>query len=48
MAKKVPNPVDKQVGSRVRMRRMMLGMSKNSSGLACGVTTATTRMLSEF
>ena len=28
MPKKVPNPVDKHVGSRVRMRRMMLGMSQ--------------------
>ena len=28
MAKKVPNPIDKHVGSRVRMRRMMLGMSQ--------------------
>ena len=27
MATKVPNPVDKHVGSRVRMRRLMLGMS---------------------
>jgi transcriptional regulator with XRE-family HTH domain len=28
MAKKIPNPIDKHVGSRVRMRRMMLGMSQ--------------------
>ena len=28
MAKKGPNPVDKHVGSRVRMRRLMLGMSQ--------------------
>lgn len=28
MAKKDPNPTDKHVGSRVRMRRMMLGMSQ--------------------
>ena len=27
MGTKVPNPVDKYVGSRVRMRRQMLGMS---------------------
>ena len=26
-AKKAPNPIDKHVGSRVRMRRMMLAMS---------------------
>ncbi len=25
---KAPNPVDKYVGSRVRMRRIMLGMSQ--------------------
>ena len=30
MAKKVPNPIDKHVGSRVRMRRMMLGMSQST------------------
>jgi len=29
---KVPNPVDKYVGSRVRMRRMMLGMSQEKLG----------------
>ena len=28
MITKVPNPVDKYVGSRVRMRRLMLGMSQ--------------------
>ena len=27
MPTKSPNPIDKHVGSRVRMRRMMLGMS---------------------
>lgn len=27
MAKKAPNPTDKHVGARVRMRRMMLSMS---------------------
>jgi DNA-binding XRE family transcriptional regulator len=31
-AKKVPNPIDKHVGSRVRMRRMMLGMSQEKLG----------------
>jgi transcriptional regulator with XRE-family HTH domain len=30
MAKKIPNPIDKHVGSRVRMRRMMLGMSQST------------------
>jgi transcriptional regulator with XRE-family HTH domain len=38
MAKKVPNPVDKHVGSRVRMRRMMLGMSQGKLGDALGLT----------
>ena len=30
VAKKVPEPVDRHVGSRVRMRRLMLGMSQTS------------------
>ncbi len=38
MAKKVPNPVDRYVGSRVRMRRMMLGMSQEKLGEALGLT----------
>jgi transcriptional regulator with XRE-family HTH domain len=38
MAKKVPNPVDKHVGSRVRMRRMMHGMSQGKLGDALGIT----------
>jgi transcriptional regulator with XRE-family HTH domain len=38
MAKKVPNPIDKHVGSRARMRRMMLGMSQEKLGDALGVT----------
>lgn len=29
MSKKDPNPIDKHVGSRIRMRRMMLGMSQD-------------------
>ena len=28
MSTKAPNPVDRYVGSRVRMRRIMLGMSQ--------------------
>jgi len=32
LAKKTPNPTDKHVGSRVRMRRMMLGMSQEKLG----------------
>src|ERR1700759_5261585 len=38
MAKKAPNPIDKHVGSRVRMRRMMLGMSQEKLGDALGLT----------
>src|SRR5437660_3978141 len=38
MAKKAPNPVDKHVGSRVRMRRIMLGMSQEKLGDALGLT----------
>jgi transcriptional regulator with XRE-family HTH domain len=37
-AKKVPNPIDRHVGSRVRMRRMMLGMSQEKLGDALGLT----------
>src|SRR5215467_7411338 len=32
MIKKAPHPVDKHVGSRVRLRRMMLGMSQEKLG----------------
>src|SRR6201989_816999 len=35
---KAPNPVDKYVGSRVRMRRIMLGMSQEKLGEALGLT----------
>jgi transcriptional regulator with XRE-family HTH domain len=38
MAKKAPNPIDKHVGSRVRMRRMMLSMSQEKLGGALGLT----------
>jgi transcriptional regulator with XRE-family HTH domain len=38
MSSKVPNPVDKHVGSRVRMRRIMLGMSQEKLGEALGLT----------
>ncbi len=38
MVKKVPNPIDKHVGSRVRMRRMMLSMSQEKLGDALGLT----------
>lgn len=36
--KKSPNPVDKYVGSRVRMRRLMLNMSQEKLGSALGLT----------
>src|ERR1700761_7989953 len=38
LTKKTPNPTDKHVGSRVRMRRMMLGMSQEKLGDALGLT----------
>ena len=36
--KKQPNPVDIHVGSRVRLRRMMLGMSQEKLGEQLGIT----------
>jgi transcriptional regulator with XRE-family HTH domain len=38
MPKKDPNPIDKHVGSRVRMRRIMLAMSQEKLGDAIGLT----------
>ena len=38
IAKKAPNPIDKHVCSRVRMRRMMLNMSQEKLGDALGLT----------
>jgi transcriptional regulator with XRE-family HTH domain len=38
MPSKAPNPVDKHVGSRVRMRRLMVGMSQERLGDALGLT----------
>lgn len=38
MVKKAPNPIDKYVGSRVRMRRMMLGMSQEKLGKSLNLT----------
>jgi transcriptional regulator with XRE-family HTH domain len=35
---KMPNPVDKHVGSRVRMRRRMLAISQGKLGDALGIT----------
>lgn len=36
--KKQPNPIDIHVGSRVRLRRMMLGMSQEKLGENLGIT----------
>jgi transcriptional regulator with XRE-family HTH domain len=38
VTKKAPNPTDKHVGARVRMRRMMLGMSQEKLGDALDLT----------
>ncbi len=38
MTAKVPNPIDVYVGSRVRMRRLMLGMSQERLADQIGVT----------
>jgi transcriptional regulator with XRE-family HTH domain len=35
---KVPNPIDRHVGSRVRMRRVLLSMSQEKLGEALGLT----------
>ena len=35
---KIPNPIDRHVGSRVRMQRILLGMSQEKLGEALGVT----------
>ncbi len=38
MTKKVPNPIDVHVGSRLRMRRMLIGMSQEKLGENLDVT----------
>lgn len=38
MPQKTPNPVDIHVGSRVRMRRMLVGMSQEALGEQLGLT----------
>ncbi|MEM7399223.1 MAG: helix-turn-helix domain-containing protein [Pseudomonadota bacterium] len=38
MAGKKPNPIDAHVGSRVRLRRMLLGMSQERLGDSMGLT----------
>lgn len=37
-AKKIPNPIDKHVGARVRMRRILIGMSQEKLGDALNLT----------
>ncbi len=36
--KKSPNPIDKYVGSRIRMQRLLIGMSQEKLGDAIGLT----------
>ena len=38
MVRKIPNPIDVHVGGRVRMRRMLIGMSQEKLGEALGLT----------
>jgi transcriptional regulator with XRE-family HTH domain len=38
VAKKLPNPIDVHVGSRVRLRRMLIGMSQEKLGELLGLT----------
>ena len=38
MPRKSPNPIDVHVGSRVRMRRMLVGMSQEKLGDSLGLT----------
>jgi transcriptional regulator with XRE-family HTH domain len=36
--KKVPDPIDIHVGARLRMRRMLVGLSQEKLGVALGIT----------
>ena len=38
ISKKSPNPIDRHVGARVRMRRMMVSMSQEKLGDKLGIT----------
>jgi len=38
LPRKLPNPIDVHVGSRVRMRRMLIGMSQEKLGDSLGLT----------
>ena len=48
MAKKAPDPVDKHVGARVRMRRMMLAMSQEKLGDALGSLGLTFQQVQKY
>ncbi|WP_158812831.1 helix-turn-helix domain-containing protein [Methylocapsa sp. S129] len=36
--KKIPNPIDRHVGARLRMRRMLMGLSQEKLGVALSIT----------
>ena len=38
MSKRMPNPIDVHVGNRIRMRRMLIGMSQEKLGERLGLT----------
>lgn len=38
ISKKTPNPTDKHIGARIRMRRLMLGLSQEKLGDGLGLT----------
>lgn len=38
MAKRGPTPIDRQIGARVRMRRLALGLSQGKLAAALGIT----------
>lgn len=38
MSRKAPNPIDVHVGSRVRLRRVLIGMSQEKLGEQLGIT----------
>jgi hypothetical protein len=48
MAKKDPNPIDRYVGNRARMRRMMLEMSQEKLADALGLTFQQNRPVARF
>ena len=46
--KKAPNPIDKHVGSRVRLRRVLRGMSQEKLGEALSLTFQQVRAMSSI